>query len=133
MAKQPKDITILIIDDEKINRTLLHQTVLSCNCTVQVVAVDNACEALFHYFTGHFDLVFLDIMMPEIDGNDFLTIIEKNIAAGNLIHPSDIVVQTAIQSIEELSALTNRECVQEVMRKPLAPSRIKECVERYCL
>ena len=87
---------------------------------------------LFHMFTDSFSLVFLDIMMSVIDGYDFLTIINRNKKKGNLKHLPNIVVQTAIQSYSQLANLARKEIVQEIIKKPITVTRIKECLSRYC-
>ena len=128
----PKDTKILIVDDEAVNRTLLEEFVQTFNKEIQITSVDSAAEAIFYYLTENFDLVFLDIMMPEVDGNHFISIVEKNRQAGNLVTPANIVVQTAVQSLEELLAMVQKECILEVIRKPIIRERIYTCIERYC-
>ncbi|MEA1934056.1 MAG: response regulator [Thermodesulfobacteriota bacterium] len=127
---------ILLIDDEIINRTLLKECIFNYRQDIEVIAVDSAEEGLYYYFadyfTDHFDLVLLDIMMPVIDGNHFIAIIEKNRQLGHITTPPNIVVQTAIQSMGELLSFTRKKCVQEVIKKPISTDRIIECVDRYC-
>lgn len=130
--RSAKDTKILIVDDEAVNRALLEEFVRTFNKDIQVTSVDSAAEAIFYYLTEDFDLVLLDIMMPEVDGNHFISIVEKNRQANNLISPANIIVQTAVQSIEELLGIVNKECVLEVIRKPIIRERLCICLERYC-
>lgn len=123
---------ILIIDDEQLNRRLLEELIRSYRKDIEVITTDNASEGLFHYFTSPFTLVLLDIMMPVIDGNDFLAIVEKNRQVGLLRCAPNIIVQTAIQSISQLTELAKWECVLEVMRKPITASHLKEHLDKYC-
>ncbi len=131
-ASPPARGDILIIEDESINRTLLEAMIKEQSPLLTITAVDSAAEGLYYYFTRRFDLVFLDIMMPLVDGNHFINIIEKNHQAGHLPFVSNIVIQTAIQSLAQLTALAKRESVQEIIRKPITPRRIGECIRRYC-
>lgn len=126
------DTKILVVDDEEVNRILLEEFIMTFNTDIKVTAVESAEEAIFYYLTEDFDLVFLDIMMPNVDGNHFISIIDKNRAAHNIVSPANIVVQTAVQSLEELLSLVRRECVLEVIRKPILRERICTCIERYC-
>ncbi len=130
--KHAQDIHILIVDDELVNRTLLVEFVKTYHKDIKITAVDSASEAIYHYLTQDFDLVFLDIMMPQVDGNHFISIVEKNRQLGNLREPANIVVQTAVQSISELLAIIHNDCVLEVIRKPIHRARISTCIERYC-
>lgn len=133
MPGRCKAARILIVDDDDINRTILEGFVLNVCNDAEIVSVSSGEEAIFQMLTSWFDLVLLDIMMPVIDGNMVLNIIEKNITAGNIVKISNIVVQTAVSSMGELLAITKRDCVQEVLRKPVKFERIRDCIERYCL
>jgi CheY-like chemotaxis protein len=130
--KQAKDIHILVVDDELVNRTLLVEFIKTFHSDIKITAVDSATEAIFYYLTEDFDLVFLDIMMPEVDGNHFIAIVEKNRKLGRITSGANIVVQTAVQSLAELLAIVQHECVLEVIRKPILRERISTCIERYC-
>jgi len=121
---------ILIIDDEAVSRKLLENMILKFGREVEIISVNSAEEGLFYFLTEQFNLVFLDIIMPVIDGNDFIAIVEKNISIGNLPRRSNIVVQTAAESMEQLLSYIRRSCVQEVIRKPITPDRIADCLER---
>ncbi len=126
------DTKILVVDDEAVNRVLLQEFIKTFNKEIQITAVDSAAEAIFYYLTEEFDLVFLDIMMPDVDGNHFISIVEKNREAHNLSQEANIVVQTAVQSLEELLSIVRKDCVLEVIRKPIMRKRIYTCIERYC-
>ena len=123
---------ILIIEDDPINMALLEDNILRFRNDLKIVAAYSAEEGLYHFFTDKFALIFLDIMMPVIDGNDFIAIVEKNLLKKNVVPPCNIVVQSAVKSMSQLTALARRECVQEIIRKPINNIRIKECIERYC-
>jgi len=122
---------VLIVEDEEINRVFIEENIKRSNRELEVVSVASAPEGLYHFFTSKFDLIFLDIMMPVIDGNDFLDIVEKNIECKNVDSHQNIVVQTAIRSLEQLTNYTKKDYVQEVLRKPINGERIKECLFRY--
>jgi len=134
-AKQnlPNIPKILIVEDEPVNMALLEANIRHINNSFEITLAESAEEGLFYFFTNKFDLIFLDIMMPVIDGNDFIAIVEKNIEKKNISSRTNIVVQTALQSIAELTALAKRECVREIIRKPISLPRIEECLVRYCI
>lgn len=130
--RAPADTRILVVDDEVVNRVLLGEFIKTFNKDIQVTSVDSASEGIYHYLTSEFDLVFLDIMMPDVDGNHFLSIVEKNKAAHNISGNPNIVVQTAVQSMDELLRIVNNDSVLEVIRKPIVRDRIYTCIKRYC-
>ncbi len=61
---------ILVVDDESTSRRIL--TVLLEKAGYEVVAVENARAAMEALLSDGFGLVFLDQVMPEISGTDFL-------------------------------------------------------------
>ncbi len=130
--RTPPDTKILVVDDEVVNRVLLEEFIKTFNRDIQITSIESASEAIFHYLTGEFDLVFLDIMMPDVNGNHFLSIVEKNRGAHNIGGDANIVVQTAVQSMEELLSIVHKDCVLEVIRKPLVRDRVYTCLKRYC-
>jgi two-component system, chemotaxis family, chemotaxis protein CheY len=76
--------TILIVDDIPLMRTILAKYVRTLSLrilaqesgggTVRIVEASNGKEALEILKAGDIDLVFLDLMMPEMDGLTFLSV-----------------------------------------------------------
>ena len=63
MNQKPK---ILVVDDEPMNVALLEAVLVSRG--YEVIPAANGMEALDLIHKDNFDLVLLDIMMPEMDG-----------------------------------------------------------------
>lgn len=123
---------ILIIEDHLVNQRFLEEAIKSSGGNFEIVTVDSGATGLFHFFTEQFDLVFVDIMMPNIDGSTFIAIVEENLKKGRLLKRPNIIVQTALQSIGRLSVLSQNDCVQEILRKPVKKEKVLEVVLRYC-
>jgi len=66
---------ILIVDDEQINRYLLKHYVLNKN--INIFEAGNGKEALKIFNEEQIDLIFMDIMMPVMDGIDATIEIKK--------------------------------------------------------
>lgn len=64
----PKNI--LVIDDSKLNRAIVKNTLLNYN--IQVFEAADGLEGLTVLQSRHFDLILLDIVMPNMDGFGFL-------------------------------------------------------------
>jgi CheY-like chemotaxis protein len=62
----PKVPHVLIVDDHPVNRLVLAKTVETLGGTTD--AAENGQEALDKLEAGVFDLVFMDIAMPVLDG-----------------------------------------------------------------
>ncbi|MBP7461474.1 MAG: response regulator [Candidatus Delongbacteria bacterium] len=61
-----QQIRVLIVDDEMINRLLLTELLTERGCLVK--EVDNGKDAVDIYLNESFDLIFMDIQMPIMDG-----------------------------------------------------------------
>jgi CheY-like chemotaxis protein len=72
--------TILIVDDDKFNIQLI-ETMLEKIADVKVIATDKGSEALTVLKTqeGDVDMVLLDLHMPEMDGEEVLYAIRKEL------------------------------------------------------
>jgi signal transduction histidine kinase/CheY-like chemotaxis protein len=74
-----KDLTgkkILIVDDYNVNITLIKQMLQSTGVTLS--SADNGKTAVEECGASHFDLVLLDLQMPELNGYDTLKLIKKD-------------------------------------------------------
>jgi signal transduction histidine kinase/class 3 adenylate cyclase/ligand-binding sensor domain-containing protein/ActR/RegA family two-component response regulator len=91
-----RDLTILVVDDEAINREVLKNHLTTAGYSV--VQAANGKEALDKTDKLHFDLIILDIMMPGMSGNEVCRIIREK-------HPANvlpIIMLTAKNSIGDL-------------------------------
>jgi putative two-component system response regulator len=78
-------LKVLIVDDDFINRKLL-QTLLKRNSLVtESIEAENGSDALEKLRReGDIDLILLDIMMPIVDGVEFLKIFRADVANANI-------------------------------------------------
>ena len=67
--------TILVVDDKANVRTLLREYLTEQG--YRVVTAENGCIALFTARQEKPDLILLDIMMPEMDGTEFIRVYRK--------------------------------------------------------
>ena len=73
---QNRPCTILLVEDEYINRTLAVTLLQRDNW--QITTAENGREALAHLEKNSFDLILMDIQMPELDGYETTKIIREN-------------------------------------------------------
>ncbi len=70
------DCTVLIVDDQSTSRTILTHVVKSINPKIKVIEKTNPEQAL-EWATEHTaDLVFVDYVMPEMNGTDFVRLLK---------------------------------------------------------
>lgn len=75
MIQKNKEISILVVDDDEEIRDIL-----SCRLCLEgfkVITAENEPRALENIQRGHFDLVLLDLIMPDINGMDILNLIRE--------------------------------------------------------
>jgi two-component system response regulator RpfG len=70
------DCSVLIVDDQSTSRTILAHVVKSINSKIKVIEKTNPEQAL-EWATEHkADLVFVDYVMPEMNGTDFVRLLK---------------------------------------------------------
>lgn len=72
-----KKIKCLVVDDEPLAIDLLKDHISKINFLELGFSTTNPLDALEKLRLENFDLVFLDIQMPELNGMDFLKILDK--------------------------------------------------------
>ncbi len=70
------DCCVLIVDDQSTSRTILSHVVKNINSTIKIIEKHNPEQAL-EWATQHTaDLVFVDYVMPEMNGVDFIRLLK---------------------------------------------------------
>lgn len=87
---------ILVVDDYALNRLLLKRTLEQQGHTVALA--ENGRQALAMLDAGRFDLVLLDILMPEMDGYEVLARLKRDPARRDL----PVIVISALEEMESV-------------------------------
>lgn len=119
--------SILVVDDNAINRDLLSRYLERRGHAVRVA--DNGRKALEMIATGAFDLVLLDIMMPEMNGYQVLQHLKQSETWRDL----PVIMISALDEID--SAVRCIELgAEDYLRKPFNPvllrARVQACLEK---
>ncbi len=69
-------LRVLVVDDSQVIRHLVKKILTSVQC--EVITANDGFEALIRVVEYQPDLIFLDVMMPRLDGYDACAIIKNN-------------------------------------------------------
>lgn len=119
---------ILIIDDSKVVHSLMTHFISARYPDLKLVSTYNGKDALTLIVNGEkFDLIFLDIMMPEMDGLEFLREIKRR----NINIEAPIIVcseadRALIEQALQMGAV-------DVMGKPFKNVDLYNILEKYIM
>lgn len=123
----PRDMRILAVDDNLINLTVLsgflHKLGLSPTC------VNSGQKCLDKIAENEYDLIFLDHMMPEMDGIDTLNAIRKNKNHKCVGVPVVMLTANALNGAEEQYLSMG---FQGFLAKPIDQEKLRETLLQYC-
>lgn len=118
---------ILIVDDHSTNRLKLSMGLKKQGHTVG--AAENGLQALAMLREQPFDLVLLDIMMPEMDGYEVLT----HLKADPMLRDIPVIVISALEEIESVVKgieLGAEDYLPKTFDPVLLRARIGACLEK---
>lgn len=72
-----QDSSILVVDDQSTSRTILSHVIKSINPSISIIEKENPEKALEWAAENTADLVFVDYVMPEMNGVDFTGLLKK--------------------------------------------------------
>lgn len=110
---------ILVVDDEPMNHKILIH-IMSDEPRYEIVAVNGGKEALKELNRQSYDLIMLDVMMPEMDGLETLRHIRK-------IYNIPVVLMTGNKTLDTSAGFAELGC-NDYITKPFLPLLIKEVV-----
>jgi len=113
---------ILVVDDDPINRKLIVKILSKKG--FEAVEAGNGVEAFSLLEKESFDIILLDIVMPVMDGIEFLKEIKLKPEYINL--PIIILTTDDTKKVEALNLGAN-----DVIIKPISPVTLLETIEKY--
>lgn len=124
--KNTEFLKVLIVEDNKINQLLI-KTFLEKWGFRSIATADNGLEAMICCRSTKFDLILMDMQMPEMDGVEAT----KRIRAGEADNPNTmtpIIAISANVSTEDIQVCLDAG-MNDYMSKPIDRSRLKEIIE----
>ena len=118
---------ILIIDDDPLNSELMDKILSKIHH--EITTANNAKDALKEIRSSKFDLVLLDIIMPDVNGIELLQKIKKN----NDYYETPIIMLSALDDLNSIVDCINlgaADYITKPIDKVLLQARINNCLER---
>ncbi len=120
------NINILLVEDNKANQMLVKRLLEKKEIKVELAG--NGIEALRILEKKAFDLIFMDIQMPEMDGYEATTAIRENESVtGNHI---PIIALTA-NAAEDVKSACLKVGMDDFLTKPIRSENLYRCVYNY--
>jgi CheY-like chemotaxis protein len=116
---------VLVAEDLRVNQMIVDAMLKAAGHEVTVVA--NGAEAIQAARTGGFDLILMDIEMPQVDGIEATRAIRDLGGAPGRI---PIIALTANAMLEEVS-LCRDAGMNDHLTKPIDRARLLELVDRW--
>lgn len=119
------DAKILVVDDNLVNRRVLRN--LLKETMVQVTDAEGGRECLDLVQKNHYDLIFLDHMMPEMDGVETLHHIKELSECPCKDTPIVVLTANAVSGAREMYL---SEGFDDFLSKPIVPDKLENMIKR---
>ncbi len=117
------DLSVLIIDDNNAIRGFLHQTLTHLG-VLHVVEASSGFAGMESFKDGAFNIVFLDLGLPDIDGNEVLRQLKK------MDEKVSVVIVSSHSSVDLVKESVG--CgAQGYIVKPFSPKKIAAIIKKY--
>lgn len=119
-----KTITVLVIDDQVVIRTLLHDTLT--NKGFRVLLADTGHESLKLAKTQDIDIILLDWIMPEMDGIEVLTELKSDSNTRDI----PVIMLTCRGNACDIEYAAGKGAVDYIV-KPFKPYEVIEMIQKH--
>lgn len=120
-----KGLTILLVEDNEMNRMVVQNVLQYYNCTV--IEAENGIEALAILKTRNFDLILMDIQMPEMDGIEATKVIRNEL---NLSTPIIALTANAFKTEIEICKQAG---MNDYVVKPFEESVLLQIIVKHTI
>ena len=125
---------ILIIEDNLINGELIKLMIKNCykntnnKIVTDLIINPKNCINNLKSKNKYYDLILLDLKMPEISGFEILELIQQDKLLKEKYHKK-IVIITALANNKEVSKLQNYNTVVDIIFKPIVIEKLKSVID----
>ncbi|KPA12752.1 multi-sensor hybrid histidine kinase [Candidatus Magnetomorum sp. HK-1] len=125
--KKTSDYLILVVEDEKTNQKLMERLLKKHNYTFEIV--ENGLDAIEAMKSAHYDLVFMDVQLPGMDGMETTRRIRS--IELDIINPKVPIIGVSAHTLEEDKALFISAGMDDFIEKPIKQELLFQKLEQY--
>jgi signal transduction histidine kinase/CheY-like chemotaxis protein len=119
-------LNILIVEDDFINQKVIGKVLKKLGYQVDIS--NNGLEALDRIESTPYDLVFMDIQMPEMDGYETTTLIRKN---KKLNHSKLVIIAMTANAMQEDRDKCLKLGMNDYISKPVIAQEIEQIIRKW--
>ena len=119
---------ILLVEDNLMNQKVVMFNLKKLNC--EITPVSNGKEALEIFKNNNYDLILMDIMLPEMNGYEITIEIRKFEKLNNINNPVAIIALTA-NTYENDKEKCLSVGMNEYLSKPFSSQQLIKTIEKY--
>ena len=123
------DARILVVDDTPLNLTVVKG--LLKDTLISIITASSGSEALDLVSKEHFDLIFMDQRMPQMDGVETFHVMEKMSEAGENMSEGSPVIALTANAISGSRESFLSEGFTDYLSKPIDSKKLEEIVRKY--
>ncbi|MCX2791093.1 response regulator [Vibrio sp. Sgm 5] len=118
--------SVLVVDDVELSREIIKSAVLAASDCAKITCVENAYSAINKIRSKKFDLVIMDIMMPNGDGFELLSMISQLAISTKIIVISSLD-SAVIDSMPQIGRLYDLN-IFKALEKPINSKNVTDLV-----
>ncbi len=126
IATKKEKFSILVAEDDLVNRTVI-QKMLQRSGFYDITIANNGREAVAIAEQNKFDIVLMDVQMPEIDGIEATKIIRSR----NLLSPKTPIIAVTAAATPEDAQKCMAAGMNGILMMPIAMVLLTEVLEKY--
>ena len=119
---------ILLVEDNLMNQKVVMFNLKKLNC--EILAAVTGSQAIDLFKNNTFDLVLMDIMLPEMDGYEITGVIRKIEKESNVEKPVPIIALTANTYDNDKEKCFNAG-MNDYLSKPFNARQLIDIIEKY--
>ena len=119
---------ILLVEDNLMNQKVVMFNLKKLNC--EITPVSNGKEAFENFKNNNYDLILMDIMLPEMNGYEITIEIRKFEKLNNVKNPVAIIALTA-NTYENDKEKCLSVGMNEYLSKPFSAQQLIKTIEKY--